>query len=204
MAAPAGVSRAAKVPVRLNPDPITVLLSRLNNGDREALNHLIPLVYHELRRIAESYLRREAHNHTLQATALVHEAYLRMVEHGVAEYKSRAHFFGVAARVMRQILVDHARARHAAKRDRDTTVSHPRSAAIVNERDRAVVALDDALMALAIEDPWKARLIEMRFFGGRSTEEIAASVARPLHVVRRELRIARAWLRKEMASGRSR
>jgi RNA polymerase sigma factor (TIGR02999 family) len=184
----------------VNPDPITVLLSRLNSGDREALNHLIPLVYHELRRIAEGYLRREAHNHTLQATALVHEAYLRMVEYGVAEYKSRAHFFGVAARVMRQILVDHARARRAAKRDRDTTVSHPHPA-LVNERDRALVALDDALIALATEDPWKARLIEMRFFAGLNAEQIAASAGRPLHIVRRELRIARAWLRKEMASG---
>jgi RNA polymerase sigma factor (TIGR02999 family) len=185
------------------PDPVAILLSRLNSGDREALNHLIPLVYYELRRIAESYLRREARNHTLQATALVHEAYLRLLEHGVAEYKSRAHFFGVAARVMRQILVDHARARRAAKRDRDTTVSHPRLA-LANEPDRAVLALDDALIALAFEDPWKARLIDMRFFGGMTAEEIAASAGRALHLVRRDLRIARAWLRKEMASGGSR
>ena len=183
------------------PDKIAGLLSRLKGGDREALDQLIPLVYHELHRIAEGYLRRESHNHTLQPTALIHEAYLRLVEHGAAEYKSRAHFFGVAARVMRQILVDHARARHAAKRGSDTGIPLRRIREPAPERDRAIAALDDALMALAIEDEWKARLVEMRFFGGMTAEEIAESVRAPLHVVRRDLRFARAWLRREMESG---
>ena len=187
----------------LVPHPIDVLLSRLSSGDREALNDLMPLIYDELRRIAEGYLRREARAHTLQATALVHEAYLRLVEHGVAEYKNRAHFFGVAARVMRQILVDHARARRAMKRDRDTTVPLPGSAALAPGRNRALLALDDALLALSIVDPWKARLVELRFFGGLNTEEIALTVLRPVHIVRRDLRIARAWLRKQLASGTS-
>src|SRR5215471_5084183 len=105
------------------PESITLLLARVNNGDRKALDHLVPLVYQELHRIAEGYLRRESQNHTLQPTALIHEAYLRLVEYGGAGYQSRKHFFAIAARVMRQILVDHARARYAAKRGAGMTVA---------------------------------------------------------------------------------
>jgi RNA polymerase sigma factor (TIGR02999 family) len=177
------------------PDSITVLLSRLNRGDREALGQLVGLVYHELHRIAEGYLRRESRIHTLQATALIHEAYLRLVDHGATEYKSPAHFFGVTARVMRQILVDHARARAAAKRSVDAIGRLPAAAP---GKTRGMMALDDALAALSAEDPWLASIVEMRFFGGMTAEEIAAALETPLYIVRRDLRFARAWLRQRM------
>src|SRR3954451_10044126 len=134
------------------PDSINAILARFKGGERDLLDRLIPLVYHELHRMAEGYLRRESHNLTLQPTALIHEAYLRLVEHGAAEYKNRAHFFGVVARVMRQILVDHARARSAIKRGTGTEISQARLHERAPQRDRAVVALHDALAALAIED----------------------------------------------------
>jgi len=178
-------------------ESITVLLSRVSGGDRDAFDHLIPLVYQELHRIADGYLRRESQNHTLQPTALIHEAYLRLVESGV-DYQNRSHFFGVAARVMRQILVDHARARHAAKRGAGVKIPLEPRFDFAPERDGIVMALDDALNTLAREDAGKARLVEMRFFGGMTAEEIAECVGTPVHIVRRELRAAQAWLRREM------
>ena len=180
------------------PESITVLLSRLTGGDREAFDQLIPLVYPELHRIAEGYVRRESQNNSLQPTALIHEAYLRLMAARGAGYQSRAHFFGVAARVMRQILVDHARARHAAKRGSGLKVAFERRFDFAPERDRIVMALDDALNTLAREDGHKARLVEMRFFGGMTVEEIAECVETPVHIVRRELRAAQAWLRREI------
>jgi RNA polymerase sigma-70 factor (ECF subfamily) len=180
------------------PDPINAILSQIKSGERNLLDQLIPLVYQELHRMAEGYLRREAHSLTLQPTALIHEAYLRLVEHGAAEYKGRAHFFGVVARVMRQILVDHARARGAMKRGTVTETFHPRFHERAPQGDRAVVALHDALTALAIEDEWRAGLVEMRFFGGMTTQEIADCLGKPLHVVRRDLRVAQAWLLRAM------
>lgn len=181
----------------VTPDSITVLLSRINDGDRNAFDHLVPLVYHELHRIAEGYLRRESQNHTLQATALIHEAYLRLAEYGGTGYQNRKHFFAIAARVMRCILVDHARARDAEKRGSGMTVALDGSE-FSAERDRIVISLDDALKALAGEDDRKARLVEMRFFGGMTAEEIAECVETPVHVVRRELRNAQVWLRREI------
>jgi|SRR5215471_4475716 RNA polymerase sigma factor (TIGR02999 family) len=181
-----------------NPETITVLLSRVSDGDREAFDHLIPLVYQELHRIAEGYCRRELQNHTLQPTALIHEAYLRMLQYGGTDYQNRTHFFGIAARVMRQVLVDHARARQAAKRGADLKTTLDENLDLAPERDRVVIALDDALNTLAAEDDKKARLVEMRFFGGMTAEEIAECVDAPVHVVRRELRAAQAWLRREI------
>ena len=180
------------------PESITVLLSRLSGGDQDAFDRLIPLVYQELHRIAEGYVRRELPNHTLQPTALIHEAYLRLVDSNSAGYQNRTHFFGVAARVMRQILVDHARARHAAKRGAALKVAFEPRFDFAPERDRILMALDDALSTLSRDDSGKARLVELRFFGGMTAEEIAESLHTPIHVVRRELRAAQAWLRRGM------
>ena len=154
-------------------------------------------MYQELHRIAEGYLRRESQNHTLQPTALINEAYLRLAEYGGTDYQSRKHFFAIAARVMRRILVDHARARYAAKRGVEVTVALEDSD-FAPAKDRIVISLDDALNALANEDDQKARLVEMRFFGGMTAEEIAECVATPVHIVRRELRSAQVWLRREI------
>jgi RNA polymerase sigma-70 factor (ECF subfamily) len=177
---------------------ITALLSRVSAGDRLAFDDLIPLVYEELHHIAEAYLRRELQNRTLQPTALIHEAYLRLIQSGGAAYQNRGHFFGVAARVMRQILVDHARTRNAAKRGADLKVPLHPGLDFAPERDRVVIALDDALNMLAREDDRKARFVEMRFFVGMTAEEIAECVGTPVHIVRRELRVAQAWLRREI------
>ncbi len=179
-------------------DSITTLLSRVNAGDRDAFDNLVPLVYHELHRIAEGYLRRESQNHTLQPTALIHEAYLRLAEYDGIDYQNRKHFFAVAAQVMRRILVDHARARHAAKRGVHLTVALDWNADFAAERDALVISLDDALNALAAEDENKARLVEMRFFAGLTAEEIAQCIGAPVHIVRRDLRSAQAWLRREI------
>jgi len=177
---------------------ITQLLSRASGGDREAFNDLVPLVYDELHRIAEAYLRRELGNRTLQPTALINEAYLRLAHNGCSAYENRAHFFGVAARVMRQILVDHARSRKAGKRGDGLKVPFHPGLDFAPERDRIVIALDDALNLLAVEDVDKAALVEMRFFAGMSATEIAECTGTPVHTVRRELRMAQAWLRREI------
>src|SRR5215469_15717608 len=177
--------------------PITILLSRLNVGDRHAFDDLVPLVYQELRRIAQAYLRRESHNHTLQPTALIHEAYMRLAQ-SKTDYENRKHFFAIAARVMRQILVDHARARSASKRDAGITIALDQSCDFARERDRVLISLDDALNTLSQEDEGKARLVEMRFFAGMTAEEIADSAGVPVHVVRRDLRSAQIRLREEM------
>lgn len=180
------------------PDTITLLLSRAGGGDRGAFDRLVTLVYEDLHRIAEGYLRREPRDHTLRPTALIHEAYLRLVDYDGADYTNRTHFFAVASRVMRRILVDHARARHAAKRDGAGKLTLRESLDFAPERGRIVLALHDALNALGTEDERKARLVEMRFFGGMTADEIAVCLALPVHTVRRELRMAQAWLRREM------
>jgi RNA polymerase sigma factor (TIGR02999 family) len=177
---------------------ITQLLSRAGGGDRDAFNNLVPLVYDELHSIAEAYLRRELGNRTLQPTALINEAYLRLAHSGCSAYENRAHFFGVAARVMRQILVDHARSRKAGKRGDGLKVPLHPGLDFAPERDRIVIALDDALNLLAGEDERKAALVEMRFFAGMSANEIAECTGTPVHTVRRELRMAQAWLRREI------
>ncbi len=157
----------------------------------------MPLVYAELRRLADNYLRNERPGHTLQPTALVHEAYMRLAGQEQPDYESRAHFSGVAAQVMRQILVDHARRRNASKRGggvRPLSLDEGIDAA--EERAGDLIALDDALTALAQQDPKKARLIELRYFGGLTAEEAAEVTSLSVQAVYREIRIANAWLRR--------
>jgi RNA polymerase sigma factor (TIGR02999 family) len=177
--------------------PITELLSLSKRGDREAFDRLIPLVYQELHRLADGHLRREWRNRTLQPTALIHEAYARMVAQA-GQPQDRTQFFGIASRLMRQILVDHARSRDAAKRGPALKVTLQPGLDFAPERERVVIALDDALQSLAEADPRKAQLVEMRFFAGMSAVEISEYLGVPVHIVRRQLRLAQAWLRREL------
>jgi len=176
---------------------ITTVLLRVNRGEEKAFDDLVPLVYNELHRIAQSYLRRQSPNQTLQPTALIHEAYLRLVGNG-ADYEGRKHFYATAAKIMRQILVDHARTRYAAKRGAALTVALLPNHDYAPERDRVLISLDDALTALASVDERQARFVEMRFFGGMTAEEIAGCEGIPVHIVRRELRNAQIRLRREI------
>jgi RNA polymerase sigma factor (TIGR02999 family) len=183
----------------MSSEPITLILRDFAAGDKTALDRLMPLVYAELHRLADSHLRRERSDHTLQPTALVHEAYIRLVGQDQPDYRSRAHFLGVAAHVMRQILVDHARARAAGKRGGGQPArTLDESIDAVVERPMAMVAVDDALEALGQTDPQKAKLIEMRFFGGLTAEESADVLQLPVEKVRSELRVAQAWLQREL------
>jgi len=161
------------------------------------LDELTPLVYKELRKLAAAYLRKEVKNHTLQPTALVHEAYLRLVNQQIPNWEGRSHFFGVAARLMRQILVDHARRRQAGKR---TALKIPLDEAVnfQKERDSDLVALDSALKELEKLEPRKCRAVELRYFGGLSIDEIALALKVSPVTVRRDLRMTEAWLRRKM------
>ncbi len=159
----------------------------------------MPYVYAELKKLAGHYLRRERPGHTLQPTALVHEAYFRLVDQKPPDYQGRAHFLGVAAHVMRQILIDHARSRGAEKRGAGQLVfSLDEFMDSPIERPAAMVLVDDAIRALEVYDALKAKLIEMRFFGGMTAEESAEALDLPVVKVRGELRIAQAWLRREL------
>lgn len=184
------------------PEPAADLLRQLKNGDKTALDQLVPLVYTELHRIASAWLRREHNENTLQTTALVHEAYLRLVGRDHPDFDGLSHFYGIASRIMRQILVDHARSRLAGKRGGDA-VRVPLEDALANieERPGATVALDDALSALEKLYPENARLVELRFFAGLTAEESARMLNLPVDTVRHRLRVAQAWLRREMARG---
>ena len=158
----------------------------------------MPLVYSELRRVAQRYLQRERAGHTLQGTALVHEAYVRLVSDDAPQLQNRAHFFAVAAQVMRRILVDHARKRTAEKRgglDRPVTLDE---ALIAEDRPDALLALDEALEALAVVDERKARVVELHYFGGMGQKEIAAALSVHENTVARDLRLAQAWLNRHM------
>jgi len=180
-------------------EPFTILLRQFAAGDKQALDRLMPLVYAELQKLAASHLRNERLGHTLQPTALVHEVYARLVKQDQPDYQSRCHFMGVAAQVMRQILIDHARTRNAAKRGSGTVkISIEQSGDIPVDRPSMLVAVDDALQELASKDPVKARLIEMRFFGGLTAEESAEATGMSLTEVRRHLRLAQAWLQREL------
>jgi RNA polymerase sigma factor (TIGR02999 family) len=182
------------------PNEITQLLRKWSEGDRAALNELMPVVYQELRKLAGGYLRGEKPGHTLQPTALINEAYLRLVKQDFPEWQSRKHFYGVAAQLMRQILVEHARARATAKRgDGAQKISLDEAPAFSQERAADLVALDDALTALADFDERKARVVELRYFGGLSVEEVAGALDISVATVGREMRMAQAWLRREMA-----
>jgi RNA polymerase sigma factor (TIGR02999 family) len=179
---------------------VTLLLAKWAKGNREALDELTPLVYKELRQLAASYLRKERQGHTLQPTALVHEAYLRLVDQSSPNWQNRSHFYGVAARLMRQILVDHARRKRAGKRAgqnvtlEDAVVFH-------KESSRDLLALDISLTALEKIDPRKCKTVELRYFGGLSTQEIAQALDVSSNTVLRDLRLAEAWLHQEMRIG---
>jgi RNA polymerase sigma-70 factor, ECF subfamily len=178
---------------------VTVLLSALKRGDDAAAAQLMPLIYDELRRLAASYMRRERTDHTLQATALVHEAYLKLVEQRSTDWQSRAHFFGVAAQLMRRILVDHARGHLRQKRGGDhVKVSLDEALVFAEQQADEVLAVDDSLNELAKIDPRQARVVEMRFFGGLSVEEAADVLGVSPKTVKREWSVAKAWLTADL------
>lgn len=175
--------------------PITQWLVAWGNGDQEALDKLIPLVYEELHRLAERHMRHEKAGHLLQTTALVNEAYCKLVEQTEVTWQSRAHFFSIAAQLMRRILVDHARIRSRTKRGGDVlTISIDEASIKSEDRSADMVALDEALSRLAAFDQQKSRIVEMKFFGGLTNEEIAEVEHVSLSTINREWRKARAWL----------
>ena len=182
-----------------DPKTVTVLLQGVTEGDQDSLNQLIPMVYQQLREMADNCLRRERSDHTLEPGALVHELYLRLVDQSQPDYRNRAHFFAVASQIMRQILVDHARTRGAAKRGGNVEkLPFEEDLAYSESRAGLLISMDDCLTALAKMDPHKARLVEMKYFGGLTADESAEVVSAPVSAVRRDLRIAQAWLRREM------
>jgi RNA polymerase sigma factor (TIGR02999 family) len=179
---------------------VTQLLVDWRNGDNEALDALLPLVYDKLRQLAETYLRRERPDHTLQPTALVHEAYLRLVDQTNVDWQNRAQFFGVAANMMRRILVNHARDRHVAKRGGFACkMSLDEAISFFEQQDVELVALDEALITLAKIDPQQSQIVELRFFGGLTVEETAEVLGISPATIKREWRTAKAWLYKELA-----
>ena len=177
---------------------VTLLLRAMKNGDQAAAEKLLPLVYKELHRLAKSYMRRERPDHTLQPTALIHEAYLRLA-HDDVDWQSHQHFIGVAANVMRRVLVDHARAHNAEMRGGGMQrVELDEKLAISKERSTEVIALHDALNSLEALNPRRAKVVELRYFGGLSVEEIAAVLDMSPRSVKRDWALARPWLFKEM------
>jgi RNA polymerase sigma factor (TIGR02999 family) len=180
---------------------VTQLLLKLKRGNKEAEGLLIPLVYKELRRIAANYLRRENPSHSLQPTALVHEAYLRLTEIKEVDWQGRSHFFAVSATIMRRILVDHARANRARKRgDGWDAVSLNDAVLPSPQRSPEILALDEALTRLAALDARQSKIVEMRFFAGMGEEEIGDALGVSARTVKRDWRVAKAWLFKELAS----
>ena len=177
---------------------LTELLRRVHEGDREALDEVIPLVYQELKKLAAAHLQREMGREPLQTTALVHETFLRLVGMQHPSYANRSHFYGIASRLMRQILVDAARRRSADKRNGARQVALTGLGDLGSQPDDVLLALDEALDRLAQISPLKAQLVEMRYFGGMTAEQSAEFLTMSVHVVRREIRLAQAWLRKEI------
>jgi RNA polymerase sigma factor (TIGR02999 family) len=183
------------------PKGVTQLLEKWSNGDQSALDELMALLYDELRRLASAYLRRERPDHTLQPTALVNEAYMRLVDQRHTRWQNRAQFFGIAAQLMRRILVDHARAHNAAKRGGPQyAVSLSQADRFAKQPDVELLALHDALNELATIDPQQGRIVEQRFFGGLSIEETAEVLGVSHATVERDWKMARAWLRKAVTS----
>jgi RNA polymerase sigma factor (TIGR02999 family) len=182
---------------------VTMLLRSWTAGDKTALDRLLPVVYRELRRVAAAQFRRERTSHTLQTTALVHEAYLRLVGQTSVDCQTRVHFFGIAANLMRQILVNHAKRRGAAKRGGGNQVTLDEWAASTQQPELDLLALDQALDKLAQVDPRQTRIVELRFFGGLSGEEIAELLGVSVTTVEREWRTAKAFLYKELSRGRA-
>jgi RNA polymerase sigma factor (TIGR02999 family) len=179
--------------------PVTELLVRWRSGDPDALRSLMPLVYDEMRRLAHRYLRRERPGHTLQSTALVHEAFVRLTGNAPPQWEDRAHFFGIAAHLMRQILVEYARSRNAGKRGGAVLKLAIDSANEPSDRlDLDIVALDDALRDLARIDPQQSRVVELRFFSGLSIEDTAQALEISESTVKRDWNTARVWLYREL------
>jgi RNA polymerase sigma factor (TIGR02999 family) len=178
---------------------VTALLVNWSNGDRHALDELMPLVYGELRRLAGSHLRRERSGHTLQSTALVNEAFLRLVNQKDVHWRSRAHFYGIAAQMIRRILVDHARSQQAGKRGAGAIrLELDEAMAVSNQKELDLVGLDEALERLAQLDERQGRIVELRFFAGLSVEETAEVMHLSPATVKREWSSARAWLYREI------
>jgi RNA polymerase sigma factor (TIGR02999 family) len=181
---------------------VTELLRRWRNGDKEALNKLTPLVYDELHRLAHQYIKRERLGHTLQTTALVNEAYLRLVDQNDVEWQSRAHFFAVSAQVMRHILVDYARQHASAKRGgRIERVTLDDQATVSRERASELVALDEAMQALHEIYPRQSQVVELRYFGGLNNREASEVLKVSEPTIERDWRFAKAWLYRELSSG---
>jgi RNA polymerase sigma-70 factor (ECF subfamily) len=180
-------------------DDVTLLLGQLANGNEDAASRLIPLVYNELRRLAGGYMRCERPDHTLQATALVHEAYLKLVEQRSVDWQGRAHFFGVAAQIMRRILIDHARGHLRDKRG-GGQVAVPLDEVLVfsPERSHELLKLDECLDRLTALDPRQGKIVELRFFGGLTVEETAQVLGISPKTVKRDWSVAKAWLRGEL------
>ncbi|MCD9185438.1 MAG: sigma-70 family RNA polymerase sigma factor [Pyrinomonadaceae bacterium] len=180
--------------------PITQLLQELRKGERQTLDEILPLVYDELRRLAKNYLNRERSNHTLQPTALVHEAYLRLIGQKEIEWQNRAHFFGVSARLMREILIEHARGRNRQKRGGEfkTQIALDENISFAQQNQLDVVAVDDALSKLEKLDERQARIVEMKFFGGLTIEEISEVLSISPATVKREWSSAKLFLYKTL------
>jgi RNA polymerase sigma-70 factor (ECF subfamily) len=186
------------------PEEVSQLLKEWSNGDEAALDKVMPVVYQELRRLAHHYMRRERPGHTLQTTALVNEAYMRLADYKKMRWQSRAHFFAVAAQVMRRILVEQARSKHFAKRGGGAEkISLDETVVVSTGRSAEVIAVDDALTELESWDPRKGRIVELRFFGGLSIEETAEVLKVSPTTVQREWRSAKAWLYKAISKGDS-
>ena len=181
-------------------DNVTLLLQRWSEGDKSALEELTPLVYDELHRLAHQHMRREQPGHVLRTTALVNEAYIRLIDQSQVHFQNRAHFFGIAARLMRQILVDNARRRKVAKRGGGMiTVPLDDVKALAQQQAANVLALDEALMTLAKKDPRQCQIVELRFFGGLSIEETAEVLKVSPGTVMRDWTFASAWLKSQIA-----
>jgi len=181
--------------------PVSQLLQEWQAGDSEALRALVPLVYADLRRLAHYHLQKQRSNHTLQSTALVHEAYLRLARRERMRFENRAHFFAVAARIMRQILVDHARNKQAAKRSPEITIELDESVAPPDLRQLNLVVLNDALEELSRLDARQGQIVELRFFGGLSVEETGEVLGISPATVKREWATARIWLHRALRAG---
>lgn len=184
-----------------SPNDVTRLLVEWGKGNQAALDELIPLVYDELRRLAGRYMRRESEGHTLQTSALVNEAYLRLVDQRSVQWQNRAHFFGVAAQLMRRILVDHARGRLRAKRGGGAQQVSLADQSVISKELTDVIVLDDALKSLTDLDSRKSQIVEMKFFGGLTNEEVAEVLKVTTRTVEREWRKAKAWLNRAITKG---
>ena len=182
---------------------ITRLLNEYGDGDKSALDEMLPLVYDELRRIAASYMSRERDNHTLQPTALVHEAYMRLVSQKSANWRNRAQFYGLAANMMRRILVNHAVSAKAVKRGSGGKTQLDDVTLFFEEHNLDLIELDETLSRLHDLDPEKCRVVEMKFFGGMTTDEIAEVTSRSLRSIERDWTFARSWLYNELATGQA-